>query len=111
MRKTLIFGCTALAVSLGAASAYALPPNSPYAIWSPQAVDPPAVDYGPGYGAYAPNNYGYVAPAPDAYGAPPMVEGRSAYVEGDRQPYAERPYGMEQTIPTPEDQTYFSRGR
>ena len=60
MRTMLVAGTAALFLALGGASAYAVPPNSPYATMVP----PGAVDYNvPGY------NYG------------PMVEGRSAYVE------------------------------
>ena len=47
MRRLLLIGSAAATLILGASSAYAVPPNSPYAIWAPQAVD----------GAMAPEDY------------------------------------------------------
>jgi hypothetical protein len=79
MRTMLIAGTAGLFLALGGASAYAVPPNSPYATMVP----PGAVDYNaPGY------NYG-------TYYNPGVVEGRSAYVEEPGYVYrapAYRPY-------------------
>jgi hypothetical protein len=81
----IIAGTAAAALVLGASSAYALPPNSPYAIWVPQSVDQGVA---PPNGAFTGGNTG-----PDSYatgssflqalepGA--MNEGRAAFVSGD----------------------------
>jgi hypothetical protein len=62
----LVAGTAAVFLALGGASAYAVPPNSPYATMVP----PGAADYNaPGYD-YAPD-----------YNQRVIVEGRSAYVE------------------------------
>lgn len=67
MRNLLLAGTAGLFVALGAASAYAVAPSSPYATMVP----PAAVD-------------GYVAPAPVIVETPaPIYEGRAAYVEPD----------------------------
>ena len=79
MRKFLLIGTAATSLVFGAAGAYAIPANSPYATWEPQAVDPGV--------------------------AGPMNEGRSAYVDG------QDAYAPVATIPTPEDSTYYSRGK
>ncbi len=93
MRSFLIAGAAAAALALGASSAYALPPNSPYAIWIPQSVD---------------GNSGYGV---DGGGAslfqalvPGLNEGRAAYAPGEPAPY-------NSSITSPEDSTYYSRGR
>lgn len=94
MRNLLLIGSAAAALTLGAASAYAVPPNSPYATFEPQAVDgqmaPPAYDEG---GPSLLNPFG-------------LFEGRSAYVApgyiADMAPW---------NAATPENYTYFSRGR
>ena len=93
MRSFLMAGAAAVALALGASSAYALPPNSPYAIWLPQSVD----------GA---QGYGYDAGGPSLLQAlvPGLNEGRSAYVSGEPAPY-------NSPITSPEDSTYYSRGR
>jgi hypothetical protein len=84
MRNFLTAGALAITLALGASSAYALPPTSPYAIWVPQSVDQPAGS----------ND-----------GVPGAVnEGRSAFVARDADS------NSSQTM-TPEDQTYYSRGR
>jgi hypothetical protein len=70
MRNLLMAGAaTGLFLALGAANAYAVPQNSPYATMVP----PDAVD---GYSPTAPDD-GYY------YGDPAPVEGRSAYVDPD----------------------------
>jgi hypothetical protein len=74
-----LFGIAAAALSLGAVDSYALPANSPYAIWEPQSVDS---------------------------GAAPMSEGRSAYAPGESGETFMAP-----RISTPEDTTYYSRGK
>jgi len=84
MRKLLVLGTIGAAFALGAGAAYALPANSPYAIWEPQSVDP-----------------GW-APA----GEPAINEGRSAFVEGSPGYDSFAP-----SIATPEDRTYYSRGK
>ena len=68
MRTMFIAGAAGLCLALSAASAYAVPQNSPYATMAP----PGAVD---GYNSYSGPVYGYENE--------PMVEGRSAYVEDD----------------------------
>lgn len=81
MRTLLVAGTTGLFLALGAASAYAVPPNSPYAVMAP----PEAVD-----GAVVPvNGPVYVAPRydedivvtrPSIVEPEPVIEGRAAYV-------------------------------
>ena len=72
MRNILLAGTTGLFLALGAASAYAVPQNSPYATMVPPgAVDGDAGPYGQQYPAYPDSGY------PDGY----MTEGRSAYVD------------------------------
>jgi hypothetical protein len=39
MRKLILLGTIGMSVVFGAANAYAITANSPYAIWEPQAVD------------------------------------------------------------------------
>jgi len=93
MRTMLIAATTAAAtLALGASSAFALPPNSPYAIYVPQSVDQGTASGG-----------GYVDQAPGA-----MTEGRSAFV--DRAPSAAPDIAVPQS-PSWEDYTYYSRGR
>ncbi|MGD0721151.1 MAG: hypothetical protein ABR970_08900 [Roseiarcus sp.] len=82
MRKLLLLGTIGAAFAFGAAGAYAVPANSPYATFEPQAVDPGLT--------------------PDGQ---LVSEGRSAYVAGGAA------YGLETGIPTPEDRTYYSRGK
>ena len=83
MRTMLVAGTAALFLALGGASAYAVPPNSPYATMVP----PGAVDYNaPGY-----NDGPY-------YGDRAIVEGRSAYIEEPGYVYrapAYRDYGYD----------------
>jgi hypothetical protein len=63
MRNFLLIGAAGLLLTVGAAAAYAVPQNSPYAtILSPEAVD------------------GYSTDNDQGYGNTVMVEGRSAYV-------------------------------
>jgi hypothetical protein len=92
VRNFIIAGAAAAAIALGASSAYALPPNSPYAIWVPESVDQgvPAPN-----GAFTGSNF-------DAAGS--SNEGRAAFVSGDS-----GTTGM--LTETPEDRTYYSRGR
>jgi hypothetical protein len=66
MRNLLMAGTAGLFLALGAASAYAVPQNSPYATMAP----PGAVD-------------GYTQGNGPMYNDEPMVEGRSAYVDPD----------------------------
>jgi hypothetical protein len=69
MRNLLIAGTAGLFLTLGAANAYAVPANSPYATMVP----PGLVD-----GATAPDN------SMDYMGSDPnLVEGRSAYIDPD----------------------------
>lgn len=92
MQKLLLIGAVGAAVALGSANAYALPANSPYAIWLPQSVD------------------SGVAPM---VGEEPMREGRSAFVQGgpaDLQTAPGYDYGAT-NVQTPEEQTYYSRGK
>lgn len=93
MRNFLMAGAAAVALALGASSAYALPPNSPYAIWVPESVD--------GY-----SGYGNGAASPSLLQAlvPGLNEGRAAYAPSEPAPYSS-------SIMTPEDSTYYSRGR
>jgi hypothetical protein len=92
MRNLLLAGTAGLFLSLGAATAYAVPQNSPYATMVP----PDAVD------GYIPPPV-YVVPADGAV----MVDGRSAYVEGTpvyapAQPtYVERPVYVERRAYAP----------
>jgi hypothetical protein len=95
MRNLIFIGATAAALMFGAVSAYALPPNSPYAIWEPQAVE----------GQMYPQSYGDSGPSLlNPFG---LFEGRSAYVE--RESVASDMTPSQYT--SPEDATYFSRGR
>ena len=93
MRNILMAGAAAAALIVGASSAYALPPNSPYAMWVPQSVDG-----NPGYGSDA------GGPSLLQALVPGMNEGRAAYAPSEPAPYAS-------SIATPEDNTYYSRGR
>jgi hypothetical protein len=93
MRNVLMAGAAAVALTLGASSAYALPPNSPYAIWVPQSVD--------GYSGYG-NDAG--SPSLLQALAPGLNEGRSAFTPSEPVPYGS-------SVVTPEDSTYYSRGR
>ena len=93
MRSFLMAGAAAAALVIGASSAYALPPNSPYAIWVPQSVDG-----NPGYGADA------GGPSLLQALVPGLNEGRAAFAPGEPAPYAS-------PATSPEDSTYYSRGR
>jgi hypothetical protein len=93
MRSFLIAGAAAAALIVGASSAYALPPNSPYAIWVPQSVDG-----NPGYGSDA------GGPSLLQGLVPGLNEGRAAYAPSAPAPYAA-------PAMSPEDSTYYSRGR
>jgi hypothetical protein len=75
MRNLLLAGTAGLFLSLGAATAYAVPQNSPYATMvPPDAVDGYVADNGLSNGCQ-----GYVQDV----GCPPagMTEGRSAFVD------------------------------
>jgi hypothetical protein len=74
MRNLILAGAAALTLALGASSAFALPPNSPYALSAPQAVDQGT-----------------------------MSEGRAAYENRDS--------NFTWQFASPEDSTYYSRGR
>jgi hypothetical protein len=76
MRSLLLAGSAGLFLALGAANAYAVPQNSPYATMVP----PDAVDgYTPNGGAFYPDQtYGYEDGSPSG-----TVEGRAAYVDPD----------------------------
>ena len=74
MRNLILAGAAALTLALGASSAFALPPNSPYALSEPQAVDQGAIS-----------------------------EGRAAYENGVQAPAWQ--------LTSPEDSTFYSRGR
>ena len=39
MRKLILLGTIGMSLAFGAANAFAITANSPYAIWEPQAVD------------------------------------------------------------------------
>jgi hypothetical protein len=95
MRNVILIGSTAAALIFGAASAYAIPPNSPYATWEPQAVD----------GQMAPGSYD--ESGPNLLNPLGLFEGRSAYVERDTPAPDMTPW----QATSPEDSTYFSRGR
>jgi hypothetical protein len=96
MRNTLLLATTAALVGLTAINAYAYgnlaPQASPYALIAPQTVEPV-----------------------------PMTEGRSAYTNGDPgflaifgvQPNfgAQLGHANHAPVVTPEDNTYYSRGR
>jgi hypothetical protein len=74
MRNLLLAGTAGLFLALGAATAYAVPQNSPYATMvPPDAVDGYVADNGPAYGCQ-----GY---AQDAGCPGGMIEGRSALVD------------------------------
>jgi hypothetical protein len=99
MRNLLTAGTLAIALGLGASTAYALPPNSPYAIWVPESVDQPAASNDGFAGRTATDPSFFQALAPRA-----MNEGRSAFVSGD--------VGADHSqLMPPEDWTYYSRGR
>ncbi len=107
MRNFLMAGSAAAVVGLAASSAFAFPPNSPYAIWIPQGVDQTLIpdgtfaDGGSGYDARrARHRYG------DRYGT--MTEGRSAFIYGDPETRVD-PFGWQ--VESPEDSTFYSRGR
>jgi hypothetical protein len=75
MRGLLLAGTAGLFLSFGAANAYAVPPNSPYATMVP----PDAVDgYSQNGAAYPDQSYGYGDP--DSSG---MIQGRAAFVDPD----------------------------
>jgi hypothetical protein len=98
----IIAGAAAAAIVLGASSAYALPPNSPYAIWVPESVDQglPAPN-----GAFAgSDSYTTGSSLLEALEPGVMNEGRAAFVSGG-------PADSGMQIETPEDRTYYSRGR
>jgi hypothetical protein len=99
MRNLLAAGTLAIALVVGASSAYALPPNSPYAIWVPQSIDPPAAWNDGSAGRVATDPSFLQALAPRA-----MDEGRSAFVSGDVG-------SNDSQVMPPEDWTYYSRGR
>ena len=85
MRNLLLAGTAGLILTLGAATAYAVPQNSPYATMvPPDAVDGYSTDNDPNYND--PN-----------YGNSGLIEGRSAYVDpqyGYNDPaYADPGYG------------------
>jgi hypothetical protein len=87
MRNLLLAGTAGLFLTLGAAAAYAVPQNSPYATM----VSPDAVD------GYSTDNY-------PNYGNSGMIEGRSAYVDPqygyDNPGYVDPGYG-EYASPAP----------
>ena len=99
MRNLLMAGATAgLFLAFGAASAYAVPQNSPYATMVP----PGAVD---GYAPTAPDD-GYY------YGDPAVVEGRSAYVDPDYdQTYVGDDYDTQYAAPVYGGGFYYGGGR
>jgi hypothetical protein len=102
MSKFIVAGAAAASIILGASSAYALPPNSPYAIWIPQSVDqgfPASNGAFGGSNSDATGSSSFPARRPGA-----TSEGRAAFVSGD-------PDANGMTIETPEDRTYYSRGR
>jgi hypothetical protein len=102
MSNFIVTGAAAAAIVLGASSAYALPPNSPYAIWIPQSVDqgfPASNGAFGGSNSDATGSSSFPARRPGA-----TSEGRAAFVSGD-------PDANGMTIETPEDRTYYSRGR
>ena len=76
MRNLLLAGSAGLFLALGAANAYAVPQNSPYATMVP----PGAVDGYTSYGTpvYPDQTYGYEDANPSG-----AVEGRAAYVDSD----------------------------
>jgi hypothetical protein len=78
MRNALLAGTAGLLLCLGAAAAYAVPQNSPYATMVP----PDAVE-------------GYTTGNDPGYGNDAMIEGRSAYVDPDydNQDYVDPGYG------------------
>ena len=91
MRKIVLFGATAIVLTLGAADASAMgsgnlsPQASPYAILEPQTAPPSAID-----------------------------EGRAAYIGGemgDKSGFDAARAGYGPTVTRPEDETYYSRGR
>jgi hypothetical protein len=84
MRTLLVAGTAGLFLALGAASAYAVPPNSPYATIAPlDTVDGAVVTpvNGPVY--VAPRYEEDVVVGPPAAVEPEtgMIEGRAAYIE------------------------------
>jgi hypothetical protein len=108
MRNILLAGTAAAVLGLGVTSAYALPPTSPYAIWVPQSVDQ-GLNGGPEYDQ---TDNGFVAAPPQYYGRGAMTEGRSAYVSRYDEDSAAAPaQDLSTENVTPEDRTYYSRGR
>jgi hypothetical protein len=101
MRKMLYLGITGAALLLGAASAYALPPNSPYAIWTPHAVDRAMPPEGQIYGG--PNVYGTARRESGE-----RIKGQSTYVYPDTESGLR---GDPWQDVSPENRTYYSRGR
>lgn len=108
MRKMLLLGTMAVVPALGVATAYAVPPNSPYAILAPGAVDERTMfDGGPAYVAGDPG-YGYEGGAlsgPGWIDPAPMTEGRSAYLYGDPG------YGVDPYVSASEENADYLRGR
>ena len=77
MRGLLLAGTAGLFLAFGAANAYAVPPNSPYATMVP----PDAVDgYSQNGVAYPDQGYGYVYGDANSSGT---IEGRAAFVDPD----------------------------
>jgi hypothetical protein len=93
MRNLLLTGAAGLLLTLGAAAAYAVPQNSPYATMLP----PDAVD-------------GYSTDNDQGYGNSGMSEGRSTYVDPqygyDDAGYADTGYGY-YSSPAPVGRLYF----
>jgi hypothetical protein len=88
MRNLILTATTVAALVLGSASAFAIgggniaPEASPYALLAPQTLGAPAFGGG-------------------------LYEGRSAFVGEQAAPAAVAPWAVQ----TPEDRTYYSRGR
>jgi hypothetical protein len=105
MRNLLLAGTAGLFLALGAATAYAVPPNSPYATMVPPgAVDGATQDDG---AVYADQGYGYYDGNPSG-----AIEGRAAFVDSDYgydQGYVDPGYGY--NYPAPVGGFYFGGGR
>jgi hypothetical protein len=108
VRKMLMLGAMAVVLALGAATTYAVPTNSLYAILAPGTVDEGTMsDAGPAYVAGDPG-YGYEGGSmtgPGSIAPQSMTEGRSAYLYGDPG------YGVDLYVSAPEENAAYPRGR
>ena len=100
MRNLLLAGAAGLFLAIGAANAYAVPQNSPYAtLVPPNAVDGYDSGSGPVYGG---QDYGYESE--------PTVQERSAYVDPEYG-YGDPAYASNYEYPAPRGGSFYGMGR